>query len=155
MNIRKAKVEDIKEISDILMQVSKLHSDNRPDIFKDKKMSEIIKWSEDILKDNQKIVIVAESESKICGVAVCKMKTINEHINVKDTKIFSVDELCVDKDYRKKGIGSNLIAEAKRLAEENNCNRLELNCWKFNQDAMKFYKDIGFEEQRIFFEMKI
>lgn len=155
MNIRKAKVEDIKEISDILMQVSKLHSDNRPDIFKDKKMSEIIKWSEDILKDNQKIVIVAESESKICGVAVCKMKTINEHINVKDTKIFSVDELCVDKDYRKKGIGSNLIAEAKRLAEENNCNRLELNCWKFNQDAMKFYKDIGFEEQRIFFEMKV
>ena len=155
MNIRKAKVEDIKEISDILIQVSKLHSDNRPDIFKDKKMSEIIKWSEDILKDNQKIVIVAESESKICGVAVCKMKTINEHINVKDTKIFSVDELCVDKDYRKKGIGSNLIAEAKRLAEENNCNRLELNCWKFNQDAMKFYKDIGFEEQRIFFEMKI
>ena len=155
MNIRKAKVEDIKEISDILMQVSKLHSDNRPDIFKDKKMSEIIKWSEDILKDNQKIVIVAESESKICGVAVCKMKTINEHINVKDTKIFSVDELCVDKDYRKKGIGSNLIAEAKRLAKENNCNRLELNCWKFNQDAMKFYKDIGFEEQRIFFEMKV
>ena len=155
MNIRKAKVEDIKEISDILMQVSKLHSDNRPDIFKDKKMSEIIKWSEDILKDNQKIVIVAESESKICGVAVCKIKTINEHINIKDTKIFSVDELCVDKDYRKKGIGSNLIAEAKRLAEENNCNRLELNCWKFNQDAMKFYKDIGFEEQRIFFEMKI
>lgn len=155
MNIRKAKVEDIKEISDILMQVSKLHSDNRPDIFKDKKISEIIKWSEDILKDNQKIVIVAESESKICGVAVCKIKTINEHINVKDTKIFSVDELCVDKEYRKKGIGSNLIAEAKRLAEENNCNRLELNCWKFNQDAMKFYKDIGFEEQRIFFEMKV
>ena len=155
MNIRKAKVEDIKEISDILMQVSKLHSDNRPDIFKDKKMSEIIKWSEDILKDNQKIVIVAEYESKICGVAVCKIKTINEHINVKDTKIFSVDELCVDKDYRKKGIGSKLIAEAKRLAEENNCNRLELNCWKFNQDAMKFYKDIGFEEQRIFFEMKV
>ena len=110
MNIRKAKVEDIKEISNILMQVSKLHSDNRPDIFKDKKMSEIIKWSEDILKDNQKIVIVAESESKICGVAVCKIKTINEHINIKDTKIFSVDELCVDKDYRKKGIGSNLIA---------------------------------------------
>lgn len=155
MNIRKAKVEDIKEISNILMQVSKLHSDNRPDIFKDKKMSEIIKWSEDILKDNQKIVIVAEYESKICGVAVCKIKTINEHINIKDTKIFSVDELCVDKDYRKKGIGSNLIAEAKRLAEENNCNRLELNCWKFNQDAMKFYKDIGFEEQRIFFEMKV
>ena len=155
MNIRKAKVEDIKEISNILMQVSKLHSDNRQDIFKDKKMSEIIKWSEDILKDNQKIVIVAESESKICGVAVCKIKTINEHINIKDTKIFSVDELCVDKDYRKKGIGSNLIEEAKKLAEENNCNRLELNCWKFNQDAMKFYKDIGFEEQRIFFEMKI
>ena len=155
MNIRKAKVEDIKEISDILMQVSKLHSDNRPDIFKDKKMSEIIKWSEDILKDNQKIVIVAESESKICGVAVCKIKTINEHINIKDTKIFSVDELCVDKVYRKKGIGSNLIAEAKMLAEENNFNRLELNCWKFNQDAMKFYKDIGFEEQRIFFEMKV
>lgn len=155
MNIRKAKVEDIKEISNILMQVSKLHSDNRQDIFKDKKMSEIIKWSEDILKDNQKIVIVAEYESKICGVAVCKIKTINEHINIKDTKIFSVDELCVDKDYRKKGIGSNLIAEAKRLSEENNCNRLELNCWKFNQDAMKFYKDIGFEEQRIFFEMKV
>lgn len=155
MNIRKAKIDDMEQIANILRQVSKLHSEHRPDIFKEKKMFEIIKWTEDILKDDEKIVIIAESENKICGVAVCKIKIIKEHVNVKDSKIFSIDELCVDENYRKKGIGSMLIQKAKETARKNECSRLELNCWEFNKNAMDFYLKRGFKIQRRFLEMDI
>lgn len=155
MNIRKAKIDDMEQIANILMQVSKLHSEYRPDIFKEKKMYEIIKWAEDILKDDEKIVIIAESENKICGVAVCKIKIIKEHVNVKNSKIFNIDELCVDADYRKKGIGSMLIQTAKEIARENQCNRLELNCWEFNKNAMDFYLKQGFKIQRSSLETNI
>ena len=86
---------------------------------------------------------------------VCKIRAVQNHINLKDCMVFSIDEICVDENYRKNGIGTMLIEEAKILAKENNCCRLELNCWEFNKDAMRFYINQGFEVQRRFLEINI
>ena len=155
MNIRRAKLDDIEQIAKILLQVSKLHSDNRPDIFKEKKVSELAKQYEEILCNNEKIIIVAENGKKICGVMICKTRIIEKSNNLKDCITLNVDEICVDEDCRSKGIGAMLIDEAKRLAKENNCCRLELNYWEFNKDAMRFYINQGFEVQRTFLEINI
>ena len=49
---------------------------------------------------------------------------------------------------RRKGIGKLLIEEVKKQARENDYNKIELNCWEFNESAMKFYESIGFKTQR-------
>ena len=155
MNIRRAKSDDIEQIAKILLQVSKLHSDNRPDIFKEKEVSELAKQYEEIVSDNEKIIIVAENEEKICGAMVCKIKVVEKSNNLKDCMTLNVDEICIDENCRSKGIGGMLIEEAKKLTKENNCCRLELNCWEFNKDAMRFYINQGFEVQRTFLEINI
>ncbi len=155
MNVRIADKNEKKEIVNILMQVSKLHSDNRPDIFKEKKICDIMKEIEEIFDDPEKTIIVAESDNKICGVEICKTRLIKDHINLQDACVFSIDEICVDENYRKKGIGAALIEEAKRLSKKNKCKRLELNCWEFNESAMEFYINKGFKIQRRFLEMDI
>lgn len=155
MNIREATVEDIKQMTKLLQQVANLHSNNRPDIFKEKEISDYDNWSKDLVEDDEKIVIIAEKEKIICGVMVCKVRIIENHVNLKDAKILSIAEICVDENYRKKGIGSNLIEEAKRIAKENNCNRLELNCWEFNEKARKFYNENGLLTQRRIMEIDV
>lgn len=86
---------------------------------------------------------------------ICKTRIIEKSNNLKDCITLNIDEICVDENCRSKGIGGMLIEEAKRLAKENNCCRLELNCWEFNKDAMRFYINQGFEVQRTFLEINI
>ena len=45
--------------------------------------------------------------------------------------------------------------DAKRIAKENDCDRIELNCWLFNENALAMYEHIGYKRQRIIYEMKL
>ena len=45
--------------------------------------------------------------------------------------------------------------EAQNIAIENNCDRIELSCWLFNKNALEMYEHIGFDRQRIMYEMKL
>ena len=45
--------------------------------------------------------------------------------------------------------------EAKDIALKNGCDRIELNCWIFNEDAQAMYEHIGYNKQRIIYEMKL
>ena len=47
------------------------------------------------------------------------------------------------------------MEEAKGIAKENDCDRIELNCWLFNDNALKMYEHIGYNKQRIIYEMKL
>lgn len=154
MKIREAKIEDVDKIAKIMQEVQNLHVKNRPDIFKCRNMEEA---RADVMKKlnlSDMIIIVAEENEEILGIAICKIKEVINHINLKDAKVLSIDELGVKSNSQRKGIGKLLINKAKNIAKEKSCNRLELNCWKFNS-ALEFYKKVGFEEQRTMFEMKV
>ena len=137
-----------------MQEIRKLHIQGRPDIFNDKEINKIKDEIITNLNRRDKIIIIAEENKNILGLLICKIKIINEHINLKDARILSIDELGVRKNMQKRGIGKLLIDEAKKIGKENSCDRLELNCWQFNS-ALEFYKKVGFKEQRTIFEMEI
>lgn len=47
-----------------------------------------------------------------------------------------------------------MMKEMEKVAEKLNCDRIELNCWSFNEGAIEFYKSQGMKIQRLNFEMK-
>ena len=47
------------------------------------------------------------------------------------------------------------MEEAKKIAKDNNCDRIELNCWLFNESALAMYEHIGYNKQRTIYELKI
>lgn len=155
MEIRKIMKEDSKEIIPLLDQVAKLHIEKRPDIFKAKTIDDIKTYANELINDKDRIVLVATENKIILGIIVLKIKKINSHINLKDNRILWIDELCVNEENRHNGIGKALIKEAKQIAKNLNCKRLELNCWGFNNDAMKFYEKQKFKSQRIIMEIEI
>ena len=66
-----------------------------------------------------------------------------------------MDQLVILEQYRGKGLGKKLMDEAEKIARENNCDRIELNCWLFDVNALNMYEHIGFDRQRIIYEMKL
>lgn len=60
-------------------------------------------------------------------------------------RVFYIEDVFIEADKRGSGIGTVLFAEAKRLASELGCARLEWKCLDWNTSAQKFYSNIGGE----------
>lgn len=155
MDIRQANKNDVPQIIPLIEQVSKLHIEKRPDVFKVKTHEEIKNNLEEMIQDESNIILIAEDKQIVLGIIICKVKEINNHINLKNAKVLWINEICVKQEYRRNGIGRSLIKQAKEIAKANNCLRLELNCWELNEEAMQFYENQGLTTQRRIMEIKI
>ena len=155
MIIRKATSDDVSQIVLLLDDTAKIHAETRPDVFKAKTIEEIKNNLEEMLIDENNIILLSEDNQIINGIIICKIRNIENHINLKNAKVLWISEICVNKEYRRNGIGSALIEKAKEIAKENNCVRLELNCWELNKDTIKFYESVGLTTQRRVMEIKI
>ena len=155
MEIRKAEVNDKEQIVELLMQMQELHCKNRPDIFKEKTKRETEKEFDETIENKERnIIVVVNNDNKICGVCIFKIKEIKDHPNLKDSKILHIGKIGVDEKYRRKGIGKLMMKEVEKVAKKLNCDRIELNCWSFNEGTIEFYKSQNMKIQRLNFEMK-
>ncbi len=58
-------------------------------------------------------------------------------------RVFYIEDVFIDESKRGEGIGSALFDEAKQLAAELGCARLEWKCLDWNKSAQSFYEKIG------------
>ncbi len=54
-----------------------------------------------------------------------------------------LEDLFVKPAFRGKGVGKALLAELARVAQRNDCGRLEWSVLDWNEPAIKFYKSLG------------
>ena len=147
--IRKAKEEDMEQINNLLYQVHKVHSDARPDLFKEGGKKYNDKELKDIINDSEKPIFVYELDGKIGGYAFCILINHKNENSLCDYKSLYIDDLCVDKNCRGKGIGKTLYDYVLEYAKSIGCYNLTLNVWEGNDSAMRFYKNIGLKIQKI------
>lgn len=149
MEIRIANEKDIdNNLLKVYIEGFNLHYKNRKDIFLEKTDEELKKDLINILNNPDEMIFVIDLNNKIIGYATfqCKNKVSNS---------VWIDEIIIDENYRNQGYGKKLIDELSIFAKKHNCQRIELNCWSFNRDALKFYEKIGFNQQRVIFEKEI
>lgn len=93
-------------------------------------------------------MLVLEKKENIIGYIVYQIKE-------KHDKMIWVDQLIIDENNRRLGYGKLLLEKIKEIAKTENCKRIELSCWVFNQNAIDMYKHMGYKEQKIVLEMKL
>lgn len=59
--------------------------------------------------------------------------------------VYFVDDLMVDPEYRRRGIGGMLLDYISDMAIRLGCNEIQLDVWLENESAVEFYIDGGFE----------
>ena len=109
----------------------------------------------EIFRDPEKDVVVAEKAGAILGFAilhaVCRPATPYMYVR----RYLDLDEFCVDAAARRRGVGRALMDFARQVGKERGFDRLELNMWEFNQDALAFYETMGFSTYRRYLELKL
>ena len=150
MEIRKANVNDIDRLLDLLSQVLEIHAKLRPDLF----ISGTTKYSDEdlkaVLNDENKPIFVAIVDDCVVGYAMCQIRIPTSNMYPK--KILHLDDLCVDEKYRHQGIGEALYHKVVEFAKEMGCYEITLNAWPGNDAALKFYEKMGMKVRSIVME---
>ena len=147
IKIKEATINDVDNgLLDVFIEGYNFHKEGRGDIFLDRSDSDFRKELIENFESLSTIIILKN------GIIV---GYLSYQIKEKYTKKLNIEQLIISKNYRKQGLGKKLIDEAKNIAIKNNCDRIELNCWTFNSDALAMYDHIGFNRQRIIYEMKL
>lgn len=102
------------------------------------------KTLEEVKKCNGKILLYKDNE-KIVGLIVGLINNDEtERYDFKAPKRGRITELVVDKNYRRKGIGKELLLKMKEHLKSNGCEKIMIAVFGYNEGAIKFYKDNGF-----------
>ncbi|BDF80965.1 GNAT family N-acetyltransferase [Methanobrevibacter smithii] len=150
--IRLASIRDIRGINELLLQVQKVHSDIRPDLFKYIGTKYNDSELEGIIKNSETPVFVYESDNKVVGYVFCIVTNYHNDTSFCDHKTIYIDDLCVDENARHKGIGTALYEYVLEYAKSIGCHNVTLNVWEGNGSAIKFYENIGMKIQKVSME---
>lgn len=93
-----------------------------------------------------KLCFLAKSKTKYVGAIVCKLD-----VHKKMSRRGYIAMLAVDKEYRRKGMGSELVLRAIRAMVADDCDEVVLETEISNKAALRLYENLGFvRDKRLF-----
>ena len=140
--IRRIKEDDYNLLKELVYQVHELHYTNRPDIYLDGNPLPK-EYFENILKNENNINLVYEENNTIKGLLLAEKKENNKISIARERKIYFINDIVIDKKYRRQGIGKKLYNYLLELSKKEGLDAVELNVWAFNKRAIKFYSSLG------------
>ncbi|MGN0498472.1 MAG: GNAT family N-acetyltransferase [Acutalibacteraceae bacterium] len=153
--VRYANYEELEQVNKLRKQVNELHCNGRPDIFRSgfcKEMQDIIF---DVWNSENADIIVAERNGVICGFACVEyvVKPLSPY-NL-ERKYYHIVEFGVDEEYRRQGVASEMLDFIREEARKRGLDKIELDMWEFNENALKFYEAVGFKTYRRYMELDV
>ncbi|MDR1554336.1 MAG: GNAT family N-acetyltransferase [Prevotellaceae bacterium] len=102
---------------------------------------------ENALKSDRQKLIIGLIDNKIIGF--CSLTVKNSLWQ--SGNLGHIDELVVDENFRKYGIGKKLMDAITKIAKENNCKQTELSSAFHRKEAHQFYENLGYEKRAYLF----
>ena len=155
VTVRFAREADLDQVNKLRKQVNDLHVEGKPEVFKPGFCDELRDYIHVIMKNPQEKIAVAELDGRIVGYAVLNHIIRPETPFMFERNFLDVDEFGVDEDCRRRGVAGAMIAFIRDFAKENSFDRIELNMWEFNRNALAFYEAAGFTTYRRYMEMPL
>lgn len=152
---RFADINDIERVNELRKQVNDLHAKGLPGLFKPGFPDELRDHIYTIFNDPEQKIAVCEADGVIAAMAVL------HHIIRPETPFMftrdhlDIDEFCVDEAYRRRGIATAFIEFISDYAKNEGFDKVELNMWEFNSEALSFYESVGFSTYRRYMELKL
>ncbi len=144
--IRRARSEDYAALCSLLDDVDRLHRERLPHIFHIAAgPARSRAYVEELLCDPQALVLLAEVDGRAVGCLVALLRSRPALPLFVPGSMVVVDSLAVDAAYRRQGLGRALLAEAEAWARENGASSVELNVYEFNEGAIAFYRELGYQ----------
>ncbi len=133
MIIRKGVKKDIPQVLDLIKELAEF--ENAPD-----QVTNTIERLENDGFGNQPVydLFVAESENKIIGMAI----TYFRYSTWKGKNLY-IEDLIINKKFRREGIGLKIFEELKKFAKNTSCVGISLQVLDWNKIGINFYKKLN------------
>ncbi len=106
---------------------------------------------QNFLSEANSHILVAEIEGVVVGFVNFTTRKTILHRGLSGL----IDELIIAKSYRGKGIGKQLLSSAIEKSHQLGCCEVEVSTEKTNIKAREFYRQYGFTERGMFFEIDL
>ena len=155
ITVRPARREELERVNELRRMVNDVHVNGRPDIFRPGFGQELQDYVYTLFDADEARVLVAVLDESIVGYAVAKV--IHRPLSPYNLErsYYHVEEFGVDERYRRRGAATALIAYMKNEAKTLGLDKVELDVWAFNGDALAFYEAVGFTTYRRYMEMNV
>lgn len=142
MLIRKLEKKDLPQLAKLYQQFWNDESD----------VSKMEEQFDVIQMENNHIILVSEIGNQVVGSV---MGVVCRELYGDCRPFLVVENMIVDKEYRKQSIGSKLLAQLEILAKERDCTQMILVTEKDRLDACSFYEKCGFSKNTTGYKKKL
>lgn len=150
--IRAAGPADAEQLARLNQFVQTLHLQQRPDHFRITQVPELAAWYRGLLGQSTTRAWVACVGDAPVGYVLAIIQHAPETPFTKPRAWLEVDQLAVDPDFRRQGIGRALVREAVAEAKARGLSRIEAASWSFNADTHEVFRRLGFAPRTVRFE---
>ena len=147
--IRRATVEDIPALDNLLIEVNRIHAKLPPDLFRDGRKKYTDEELAALMTDEDRPVFVFDADGKVLGYAFCIVLDHTKDTATTGYRTVYIDDLCIDSEARGRGIGHALYEHVLTYARGIGAYNVALNVWEGNASARRFYESIGMKVQKI------
>lgn len=149
ITIATATTRDADVISALSSEAQSLHAEALPHEFKPTpEATQPVDRILEILTESDNRIILAHVDDESAGYLYCQIIRRDESWATYERNQVYVHQMAVHSRHREKGVGTALVNAATELASELGIQRLGLDVYAFNTEAISFYKNRGFQVVR-------
>lgn len=143
--IREAIKSDFINIKAMVIEVHKLHVENRPDVYLDiDKPLDERDFYELVNSNYRKVFVVEDTITReLLAYSIVRIILNDNSKILVHKKVVFIDEFCVKSNFRRQGIGKMLFNYIVKYSEKEGASSLQLAVWEFNREAIIFYDSLG------------
>lgn len=143
--IREAHLDDTAALIELRKQLDDVHAAARPDLFTSGALYGEAEIASYLAAEKSHVVVaVAKETEEIAGYMILNTEQSPESPIFRTPRRFVyVNDLCVLKGMRGRGIGKKLMAYAVAYAKQKQAASLELNVAECNENAIRLYESMG------------
>lgn len=155
MDIREAKVEDIKRIQELNLMLFKQDYEFDKSLNLDWPYSEAgADYSKKRINSEKALVLIAEDASKVIGYMIFNFTKTHDYLRP-DICTVELENTYIEESYRRAGIGTEMYKMAEKWAKENGGNMMLVIANAENYKAHDFYEKMGLHKTDIAFQKEI
>jgi diamine N-acetyltransferase len=146
--VRSASERDLADLVRLCAEVHAIHVRQYPWRFRPLDQVSAHSQFERWIADPQFRCLVAESDGGVVGYVLLIVRDYPENAFCYARRFLEIDQIGVEQSRRGHGVGGKLMEAAKDLARDEAIDQLELNVWRFNETARRFFSKHGFDVVR-------
>jgi ribosomal protein S18 acetylase RimI-like enzyme len=153
MKVRRAEAKDIQEILKLNKKLFDFEQAFGKQYNMDWTYSQVGKtYFDKRISDKNGICLVAEEEKKIIGYL---MSYVGKYPYRTDIWMAEIENMFVEESYRRKGVGRALVKALLKTLKERKVRRMKVEARCPNEQALQFYKAVGFSDFNLILEREV